>query len=213
MGYHRAGFDVVGVDIEPQPNYPFKFWQHDALSFLQLDPPQDIPSNFDAVHASPPCQAHVKGLAEVNRKRGRELDHVDLIAATRERLIATGLPYVIENVEGAPLLNPVRLCGSSFRMPIQRHRLFESNVALMVPPCNHSWQNERKYWTSRRVNGKMIPSKVVQVYGGFGPSDEWGEAMGIDWMTRDELREAIPPVYTEHIGGYLLNYIRDTVAA
>lgn len=195
-GYHDAGFDVVGVDIRPQPNYPYEFHQADALEF-----PLD---GFAAIHASPPCQANVKGLRAVNAALGRTDQHVDLIPATRERLIAAGVPYVIENVEGAALRNPVRLCGSSFALPLRRHRLFEVNFSVMVPPCNHSWQTQRRYWTSWRPNGERRLSTVVQVYGNAGDSSEWAAAMEIGWMTRDELREAIPPAYTRFLGDYLM---------
>lgn len=199
-GYQEAGFYVVGVDINPQPNYAGdEFYQADALTF-----PLD---GFDAIHASPPCQANIKGLRAVNMALDRTDDHVDLIGPIRERLQATGLPYAIENVEGATLHNPVRLCGSSFNLPLRRHRLFECNFPVMVPACNHWWQTERKYWTSWRPNGEHRLASVVQVYGNAGDSSQWAEAMEIDWMTRDEMREAIPPAYARHIGEYMLNSV------
>jgi DNA (cytosine-5)-methyltransferase 1 len=199
VGYHRAGFDDVGVDINPQPNYPFTFHRADAIQFVK-----DYGGSFDAIHASPPCQSHVKGLAGVNRARGRTLAHVDLIAPVREWLKAWGVPYVIENVEGAPLEAPVRLCGSSFGLAVRRHRLFESNVPLMAPPCAHHLQTEAKYPTNWRPNGERRLAKVVQVYGNAAGTHLWPAAMGIAWMTTPELAEAIPPAYTEHVGGYLL---------
>ena len=204
MGYHRAGFEVVGVDIKPQPNYPFTFVQADAL----LVEPWD---DFDAIHASPPCQAHVKGMAAANRSLGRDYAHVDLVGATRELLRSSGLPYVIENVIGAPLENPVKLCGSSFNLAVRRHRLFECSFPLLVPPCDHSRQNG-DYWTSWRPNGETRRAKVVQVYGQAAERDKWGPAMGIDWMTPDELAEAIPPAYTEHIGQWLMREVERPVA-
>jgi DNA (cytosine-5)-methyltransferase 1 len=204
MGYHRAGFDVVGVDIRPQPNYPFLFWEGDAL-----EPEWDMES-FDAIHASPPCQRHVKGLAAVNVVLGRSPRHRDLIAETRELLRATGLPFVIENVVGAPLENPVRLCGSSFDLAVRRHRLFESSFPLLVPSCDHSRQNG-DYWTSWRPNGKTKRAKVVQVYGNAAEQARWAEAMGIDWMAPDELAEAIPPAYTELVGAQLFAQLRATI--
>jgi DNA (cytosine-5)-methyltransferase 1 len=207
MGYHRAGWEVVGVDIAPQPNYPFEFHQGDALEYLtalRALVTAGFTAAFDAVHASPPCQAHVRGFAALNDQLGRGT-RVSLIDPTRELLRAGELPYVIENVEGAPLINPVRLCGSSFRLPLRRHRLFESNIALMVPPCDHSWQTEKRYWSSFRGDGRpQFESRVVQVYGNGGGSEHWADAMGIDWMTKKELAQAIPPAYTEHVGGYLL---------
>jgi len=207
VGYHRAGFDVVGVDIAPQPNYPYEFHQADAL-----DPPVFY-DEFDAIHASPPCQENVKGMAAVNRARGRTLDHASLIVPTRELLIASGLPYVIENVEGADLINPIRLCGSSFGLSVRRHRLFECSFSAMAMPCAHHLQSEAKYPTCWRPNGERRMAKAVQVYGNPAGKHLWPEAMGIDWMTSDELAQAIPPAYTEHVGGYLLSAITAQVSA
>lgn len=201
MGYHRAGFDVVGIDLHPQPNYPFPFVRADAL-----EPPVDL-SAFDAIHASPPCQAHVSGMAAANAALGRTLEHVDLIPATRALLRSTGLPYVIENVEGSPLLAPVRLCATAFALPMYRHRLFESNLLLMGCECEHDRQREAKYWTSWRPNGEVRRAKVVQVYGQAAERHLWPDAMGIDWMTPDEMTQAIPPAYTEWLGRQLLESI------
>lgn len=198
MGYYLAGFNVVGVDIAPQPNYPFAFHRADVLDFFF--------GGFDAIHASPPCQSYLN-LGKVNEAQGREYDHPDLVAATREMLIATGLPYIIENIEGAPLKDPVRLCGSSFGLPLRRHRLFESNVPLVGPPCNHKWQTEKKYWTGWRPKGETVKSTVVQIYGNGGGRDEWPAAMGIDWMTPAEMCEAIPPTYTEFLGRQLIRFV------
>ncbi len=211
VGYHRAGFDVVGVDLEPMPNYPFPFHQADALDVLESIQNgghwlHEI-GEPDAIHASPPCQAHLKGLAAVNRKLGRDYDHPDLISQTRRLLHAAGVPYVIENVPGSPLQNPVRLCGSSFDLDVRRHRLFECSFALLVPGCDHARQRG-DYWTSFRPNGKVIRSSVAQVYGQGADQHRWGEAMGIDWMTTHELREAIPPAYTEHVGAFLLDAVQ-----
>jgi len=205
MGYHRAGFTVVGVDIAPQPNYPFEFIQADAMTY-----PLD---GFEAIHASPPCQKHVKGMAAVNEALGRRLDHIDLVTPTRPRLQANGVPYVIENVVGAPLINPIVLCGSSFGLAVRRHRLFESNAPMMAQPCAHHLQSERRYWTSWRPGGEERRAKVVQVYGAAGEQHLWPEAMGIDWMTGAELRQSIPPAYTEHIGGYLMASVTARAAA
>ena len=136
-----------------------------------------------------------------------ELEHVDLIAPVRELLQATGLPYVIENVEHAPLRDPLRLCGSSFGLPLRRHRLFESSFPLMGPPCVHGQQRKR---FSVFRHGEVILSRVVPVYGTGGgkAAKHWAEAMGIDWMTRPEMAEAIPPAYTELIGHQLMQHIR-----
>ncbi len=222
-GYQRAGFYVVGVDIEAQANYcGDAFVQADAITTLRrLLVWGDFPglvgsersepfyrlSDFSAIHASPPCQAYLKGLRGVNVTLGREQNHVDLIAETREMLKETGLPYVIENVVGAPLENAVQLCGSSFNLAVRRHRRFECSFEVLVPPCDHSRQNG-DHWTSWRPNGEVRRSKVVQVYGNAGDSSEWASAMGIDWMTREELTQAIPPDYTEHIGNQLLQHVR-----
>jgi DNA (cytosine-5)-methyltransferase 1 len=207
VGYHRAGFDVVGVDLKPQPNYPFEFHQADALTFPL--------EGFDAIHASPPCQAHVKGLGAVNAKLGRSVKYGDLIPATRERLRAAGVPYVIENVEGAPLVNAVKLCGSSFGLAVRRHRLFESNVGILAPPCAHHLQTERKFWTSVSAHrgDDRYTSTVVQVYGNGGGSEHWAAAMGIDWMDKAGLTQAIPPAYCEHIGLYLMAAVTELADA
>ena len=136
MGYHRAGFEVVGVDHLPQPNYPFEFVQNDALMVMSFHPWWDV-EPFDAIHASPPCQAYSSLRAMPNVG-----DHPDLIGPTRALLQRAGLPYVIENVVGAPLLNPVRICGAGLGLgtdthDLARHRLFECSFAVMVPPCAH----------------------------------------------------------------------------
>lgn len=208
MGYHRAGFDVVGVDVEPQPNYPFTFVQAEVLEYVSTwgKPGRAVVSDvFAAVHASPPCQSYLN-LGAVNRALGRTYEHDDLIAPTRELLIATGLPYVIENVEDAKseLLDPVRVCGTGLDLPIRRHRLFESNIRIAGIPCAHKRFTEKKYWTGWRPNGEHRLSSVVQVYGNAGGREHWPAAMGIDWMTAAEMCEAIPPAYTEHIGAQLL---------
>ena len=188
-GYARAGFEVVGVDVLPQPHYPFTFHQADALTF-----PLD---GFDAYHASPPCQAY-----SVTRSFHPETAaaYPVIIEPLRERLQATGSPYVIENVPGAPLIDPVMLCGSMFRLRtvdgwLKRHRLFECNFAVHQLECAHP---------------DHIP--CLGVYGGGGrvgstrrgTAYERRDMMGIWWMTTDELNEAIPPAYTEYIGAHIL---------
>jgi DNA (cytosine-5)-methyltransferase 1 len=195
MGYHRAGFEVVGVDINSQPNYPFEFHQADALIWPL--------EGFDAIHASPPCQA----FSDLRHRTDGE--YPDLVAATRERLLLTGVPYVIENVEGAPLINPVRLCGSAFGLgangrQLRRHRLFESNVPIMVPSCQHRGQPVGVYGTGG--GGQMTR-------GYKGTPEEYREAMEIDWATRAEIAQAIPPIYAEFIGGYLMGALKRLVAA
>jgi DNA (cytosine-5)-methyltransferase 1 len=197
-GYYLAGFDVVGVDIEPQPHYPFDFVQADAMTY-----PLD---GFDIVHASPPCQGYSTQTAD----RGR---HPRLIAAIRERLLRAGVPYVIENVEGArrELVHPVRLCGSTFGLDLRRHRYFESDLPLVGAPCEHGWQTPRFQSLDRSM---VVAGRLASVVGVHGHINYAGEfelrcaAMGIDWMTNDELVEAIPPVYTEHLGAQAIEILR-----
>lgn len=203
MGYHRAGFDIVGVDIEPQPNYPFDFVQGDALEYAA-----EHWREFDAIHASPPCQGYLN-LKRVNDSLGRESRHDRLITETRRLLVASGLPYVIENVQDArrELRDPVRICGTGLNLPLRRHRLFESNVPLVGIACRHDRFTEPRYWTGWRPKGEHRLSTVVQVYGNAGGREHWPAAMGIDWMTPKEMCEAIPPSFTEHIGRQLIAHV------
>jgi DNA (cytosine-5)-methyltransferase 1 len=201
MGYHRAGFEVVGVDIDSQPNYPFKFWRADALTFLEPDALGDkYPGNWDAIHASPPCQAFT-----AYKRSGNVRESPDLIALTRKLLQKTGLPWVIENVEGAPLRNPI--CGTGLMRDLQRHRLFETNFPLMGVPCAHGRNAPGRFigGRSRERGGPRVRVRNTVEIGRWNePLETQQQAMGIDWMTRDELSEAIPPAYTEHIGHYLM---------
>jgi len=215
MGYHRAGFDdITGVDIKPMPRYPFKFIQGDALEYLAAHG-----AEYDVIHASPPCQAF-SDLRHMWNAR----EYPNLIPLTRALLQSFGKPYVIENVEGAPLDGAIVLCGTMFKLGVEkqnaelwRHRQFEiSPQILLTPICNH-----------------RVASRVIGVYGGHGRDrrrvvtvvghtggkskrdgtqqftvDERREAMGIDWMTGAELSQAIPPAYTEWIGKQLLEMLR-----
>ncbi len=207
MGYHRAGFDVVGVDIHPQKNYPFRFIQADAMSFpLQ---------GYDAIHASPPCQAFSN-----MRHMPNALDHDDLLTPTRDRLIVHGAPYVIENVEGSPMVNYITLCGSAFGLGtgsafLRRHRRFEVNPPfLFVPPCVHGPRGTAVIGVyGGHGSDRRRRPKSVGVYGSAGGQSRNGqeytveerrEAMGIDWMTGSELSQSIPPAYTEYIGKQLM---------
>lgn len=200
MGYYLAGFEVVGVDIEPQPHFPFEFHQGDAMTY-----PLD---GFDAYHASPPCQRW-GNLRKLNMALGIAKDYPELIVPIRERLTATGKPYIIENIPGAPLVEPILLCGSSFGLPIRRHRLFEANFAMLQLPCAHYNEVADKPALHRHQG---VKSRVIGCYGhGRGKGDDlalWSEAMGITWMNRNELSQAIPPAYTEFIGGYLLKVLQ-----
>jgi DNA (cytosine-5)-methyltransferase 1 len=196
MGYHQAGFDVVGVDVVPQPRYPFEFVQADAIGYLIAHW-----SEFDAVHASPPCQAW-SDLQKQNKRF-----YLDLIAPVRAVLVQLPLPWVIENVEGAPLVDPVVLCGAMFpELRVYRHRLFEASFPLSVPA--HPKHTELTFTHDKRKRHYGRPLDLatmrVQVTGG-GNAPVWAKAqgMGIDWMTGEELNEAIPPAYTEYIGRQL----------
>lgn len=190
MGYHRAGFDVVGVDIAPQPCFPFQFVQADALAYVAAHGHE-----YDAIHASPPCQAH-SITASIWRR-----DYPDLIPATRAALLTAGAPYVIENVPGAPLHQPVMLCGTMFGLRVYRHRLFEMNwFALMPPHPRHPVKLPRR---SNRPCGLGF----MTVAGHLTNLPAAQRAMGIDWMTRAELSQAIPPAYTTFIGAALLRHL------
>lgn len=202
-GYHRAGFDVFGVDMRPQPRYPFAFWQADALAALQL---RSWVRQFDAIHASPPCQRY----SDLAKRNGNASDHPDLVDPIREALIATGLPYVIENVEGAPLIDPVMLCGTMFPgLRVIRHRLFEANFPIEAPPHG---KHPLCFTMDRRKPhyGKLDEmTAFVSVNGGGNCSVRAAaDAMSIGWMTKDEMNEAIPPAYTQHIGEQLLRHVQ-----
>ena len=203
MGYHRAGFEVVGVDINPQPNYPFEFIQADAVDVLRAmtDYPTASgevwrPGYFAAVHASPPCQNYSAAMAKYTDGR-----HPSLLAPTRAALMALGIPYVIENVMGAPM-NGFVLCGSLFDLPIRRHRHFETNPFMLVAPHRHRVGDEHPVPVTGGRLSKAL--RAERPWRENVTADEARAAMGIDWMTRDELSEAIPPAYTEHIGRLLL---------
>jgi len=216
MGLHNAGFDVTGVDIRPQKNYPFTFIQADALN-----PPVDLRS-FDFIWASPPCQAHTALKTMHNAK-----EHADLIPPTREMLKAAGVPYAIENVMGAPIQGGIVLCGTSFGLgtgdaELRRHRMFETSFLMLAPECQHSrgvigvyggHARNRKRTIgiygegardSRRKNDKGHPDFTV---------DDARKAMGCDWMTIAELSQAIPPAYSEYIGRAAIAYIKHQRAA
>lgn len=186
VGYHRAGFEVVGVDINKQPNYPFTFYRADAISF-------DL-AGFDVIHASPPCQRYS---VATKRHAGRSGLHPDLLQPIIDRLVGNGVPWVVENVPGAPMTADVVLCGSMFGLGVRRHRLFASSNHLTAPPCRHDLQLP-KY--NIYQHGKWYLSPVSHVYGNGGGKGDWKEAMDIDWMTLKEIAQSIPPAYTEYIG-------------
>ena len=202
-GYHQAGFDIVGVDINPQPNYPYQFIQADALD---LPFPLD---DFDAIHASPPCQ-HFTAYRNVVKDIADRYD--DLIEPTRELLDGSGLPYVIENVPGAPLVDPVTLCGSMFDLDVRRHRLFETNWGLPNHPwpCRHRiWGRRYKASTGRKPNSRY----TIEIGSWDEPLDLQKQCMGVTHnVTLRGLSEAIPPAYTRYIGEQLINHLERAAA-
>lgn len=197
-GYFRAGLEVVGVDIKPQPRYPFEFHQADAFEYLA-----GHYKKFDVIHASPPCQRY----SRITKLSGSQGNHPDLLQPTIDALIETGKPYIVENVEDAPMTNYVMLCGSMFGLRVFRHRLFMCNPVIMISPasCNHHSQssNGGKNGDQKHPNGEFIT-----VTGNVSPIAKAKKAMGIDWMNRAELVEAIPPAYTEWLGGQMMRFLK-----
>jgi DNA (cytosine-5)-methyltransferase 1 len=188
MGYHRAGFDVVGIDINPQPRYPFPFIQADALK-----PPFGI-SDFDVIHASPPCQHYTRML---NHGLTSRVNHPDLIQKVRTMLLLANRPFVIENVEGSPLVDPITLCGEYFGLRVIRHRLFECSKNLEQP-------THKPHHPAGGIRSQGDGGYYYRVYGHETGKASWGKAMGIDWMRSKELAQSIPPAYTEFIGRQLI---------
>jgi len=188
MGYHRAGFEVVGIDIETQKHYPFEFIQADFFEYVR-----EHGHKFDVIHASPPCQAYSRAGAVHKNK------HPHLIAPTRELLIATGLPYVIENVEGAPLKAVIFLCGTMFGLKTRRHRWFESNIDLGFPPYTCQCQGKASagellnYHNTKQRNAYLVTQSC-------SGSVAFKKSLGVEWMNFYEAQEAIPPAYSEYIG-------------
>ena len=209
MGYARAGFEVTGVDIKKQKRYPYEFIQADALEVIQ---DQEFLSQFDVLVGSPPCQTH-SVTQHLRVAQGRETERVDLIPQTREAFIKSGKPYIIENVPGSPLIDPVVVCGSHFDLKVRRHRLFESNVPMCGTICNHKAQgkpvgvygamNDNPKGIDRRDGRFVVGGQTARTI------EEAKEAMGIDWMIWTELVEAIPPAYTEYLGKQLLEAINE----
>jgi DNA (cytosine-5)-methyltransferase 1 len=186
VGYARAGWDVTGVDLIAQPDYPFTFWRGDALA---LDYEKLLA--FDAIHASPPCQAYCT-ITSSARKRG--IVYPDLYARTKSMLVASGLPYIIENVPGSPSRNAIKLCGTMFGLGVFRHRLFESNIRMQLPA------------TACTCYKNKIGEGFVTVAGDSSTKAEGAAGMGIDWhISKRQLNEAIPPAYTEFLGRQLMS--------
>ncbi|WP_328927660.1 SAM-dependent methyltransferase [Streptomyces sp. NBC_00190] len=200
MGYHRAGFDVTGVDITAQPRYPLGFHQDDALNFIWK-----FGAGFDFIHASPPCQRYT--LAQ--KIQGR--DHPDLIAPVREALNSTGRPWAIENVEEAApeLRNPMVMCAAVFGMRTYRHRLFETGGGFTFTPPTHQTHSA----PLTKMGRPRRPGDFAHYVGNFSGVAEARNDMGVTWMSRDGIRECIPPAYTEWIGRAALAHIRTLVVA
>jgi DNA (cytosine-5)-methyltransferase 1 len=215
MGYYRAGFEVVGVDIKPQPHYPFELIEMDAFEFLERYFNGGW-GDFDAIHASPPCQAY----SLIRKSLWKKRNHPDCISMVRGWIQSTDKPYIIENVPSSPLKNYLVLCGSSFGLvarcddgrlrQLRRHRRFESNILLMGLPCEHNGEpigvyghgggQHKTVWNHGKNRGYM------------GSIRERKTAMGIDWMNNAELSQAIPPAYTEWIGKQLIKYLESKAA-
>ncbi len=199
MGYHRAGFDVVGVDIKRQKRYPFEFVQADAIEYILAHGHE-----YDIIHASPPCQFYSVTAPLSNG------NHPDLVGPTRVALLEVGKPYVIENVVGAPLINPLMLCGTMFGLRVQRHRLFEiwPNPIWFPPhPCKHdglATGNHLRRSGVTRTPGFKDGYNFITVAGNNYLVADGQLAMDIDWTTKAELSQAIPPAYTEWIGKQLM---------
>jgi DNA (cytosine-5)-methyltransferase 1 len=191
LGYHLAGFEVTGVDLEEFDVYPFEFFKADAMEF-------DL-SGYDAIHASPPCQNYSRATKHLSTK-----EHKSLIPEVRKMLNASGVPYVIENVPGAPLINPLILCGTMLGLRIYRHRMFESNINLSskgllcdhtIPPINPNDDKGRE--------------RIKEEFKGIGPDAVFNQAMGLGWLSKEDGRQAIPPKYTEFIGLQLIEYLKE----
>jgi DNA (cytosine-5)-methyltransferase 1 len=185
MGYYQAGFDVLGVDIEPQPRYPFPMVQADALEFLTFA----RLSSIDAIHASPPCKSFTR--TGWSYRFGYHERHADILTPMRQLLKTTGKPWVIENVPGAPMRPDLELCGCMFELgELERKRWFEfwRPVFELRPPCHH-------------IEPIVSPRGNTHYK---GEADDWARAMSISWMNASGLSQAIPPAYTEHVGRHLL---------
>jgi DNA (cytosine-5)-methyltransferase 1 len=191
-GYVTAGFEVTGIDLKHGKRYPYKYIRGNVSDYLN----NDFLRQFDVIHASPPCQTH-SITKHLRNAQGKSTSKIDMIPEVRQALVASGVKYVIENVPGSPLIDPVQVCGSSFGLKVRRHRLFESNVKLQGSVCDHKLQG-RPVGVYGSLNDE-IPG------GGHTAKtiDEARKAMGIDWAIWTELVEAIPPAFTKFIGDQL----------
>ena len=193
MGYAKAGYEVVGMDIKHGKRYPFEYIRRDVMTLR----PEDL-EGFDLIHASPPCQTY-SVTKHLRVAQGKSTSKQDLLAQVRSLLIVSEIPYVIENVKGAPLIDPVQLCGSAFGLKVRRHRLFESSMKLRGTDCHHKEQGKPVgiYGSMRdEIPGGGHTAKTMP---------EAHDAMGINWMIWGELVEAIPPAYTHYIGQQIMS--------
>ena len=196
-GYAAAGFDVTGIDLKHGKRYPYNYIRGDVLEYLQ---DFNFLRSFDVIHASPPCQTH-SITQHLRNAQGKTTNKVDLIPQTRAALIASGKPYIIENVPGSPLINPVQLCGSSFNLKVRRHRLFESNMPIEGTTCNHKAQG-RPVGVYGSLNDQIPNGGKTAVN-----ITEARQVMSIDWAIWTELVEAIPPVYTDYLGAQIASWL------
>jgi len=192
-GYAAAGFEVHGVDLKHGKRYPYTYVRADVLDVLR---DKNYLDQFDVIHASPPCQTH-SITQHLRNAQGKTTSKLDLIPQTRAALVESGKPYIIENVPGSPLINPIQLCGSSFGLKVRRHRLFESNMALIGSVCNHKLQG-RPIGVYGSLNDEIPKGGKTAA-----TIDEARNAMDISWAIWTELVEAIPPAYTKYLGGQL----------
>jgi DNA (cytosine-5)-methyltransferase 1 len=196
-GYAAAGFEVTGIDLKHGKRYPYNYIRGDVLEYLQ---DSEFLRSFDVIHASPPCQTH-SITQHLRNAQGKTTSKLDLIPQTRAALVAIGKPYIIENVPGSPLINPVQLCGSSFNLKVRRHRLFESNMPIKGTGCNHKAQG-RPVGVYGSLNDQIPNGGKTAV-----TIAEARQAMGIDWAIWTELVEAIPPVYTDYLGAQIVSWL------
>jgi len=196
-GYAAAGFEVHGVDLKHGKRYPYTYVRADVLDVLR---DKNYLDQFDVIHASPPCQTH-SITKHLRNAQGKTTSKLDLIPETRAALIESGKPYIIENVPGSPLINPIQLCGSSFGLKVRRHRLFESNMALIGSVCNHKLQG-RPIGVYGSLNDEIPQGGKTAA-----TINEARDAMGMPWAIWTELVEAIPPAFTEYLGGQIGSWL------
>ncbi len=226
-GYADAGFEVIGVDINPQKHFPYTFFQANALDVLNMLLSDSglwqgyALDDFAVIHASPPCQEYSSTRHLRNATAARPIIREKLVSRVNLALRETGLPYVIENVPGSPMPDSITLCGSMFGLPIRRHRWFACSHYLYAPgPCQHTDSCINVIGGKIRGYGSLRSQTLYHTAKGetrrreaYFRSSVGEKAMGIDWMTRAELSEAIPPAYTAWIGRQLMDIVRSEVSA